>query len=154
MFRLVCVSACVNLWKLPHAPLRWYRAMSCTMHHWPALRFTMQFCTIVHFGGTQRSCVLIRWCTRRFCMFVISSDKDPHIWSITFLCGLYMGMCVWRPSHLVHQISLCTLYGKTLTFGPSHFPVDFLKTLTSSPSDFSVDLAFHVSHHTIWTGKQ
>ena len=46
------------------------------MHHRPALcttksNFAMWFCTGVHFGSAQRSFVPIRWCTRRFCMFVI-----------------------------------------------------------------------------------
>ena len=29
-----------------------------------------------HFGSAQCSFALIRWCTRRFCVFIISSDHD------------------------------------------------------------------------------
>ncbi len=37
---------------------------------------SVQFCTNIHFGSAQRSFVLIRWCTRRFCMFVKNHLQD------------------------------------------------------------------------------
>ena len=36
-------------------------------------------------GSAQRSFVLIRWCTRRFCMFVINSDRDGALYDVVNL---------------------------------------------------------------------
>ena len=44
-------------------------------------------CTGVHFVSAQCSFVLIRWCTRRFCMFVISSDYDGAQYDVFSLAG-------------------------------------------------------------------
>ena len=41
----------------------------------------------VHFGSTHRACsfVLARWCTRQFCMFIISSDRDGAQYDVVSL---------------------------------------------------------------------
>ena len=60
------------------------------VHHGPALRTTDLCCAMVtdlHFGSAQHD-LLIRWCTRRLSMFVISSDRDGGWYNVVSLAVL------------------------------------------------------------------
>ena len=53
--------------------------LTCAVHHGAQRGPDPNiFCTDVHFGGAQCRFVLTRWCTRQFCMFVISSDREAQ----------------------------------------------------------------------------
>ena len=95
---------------LEYAPLQRYRATLSTtdlrcapstgiVHHGELCgptcksRFTMQFCTSVHLGGAQWSFVLIRWCTRQFCMFDMDHDRDVAQYNVVNL-GAHLSVCV------------------------------------------------------------
>ncbi len=53
----------------------------------------MGVCTDVHFGGAQCSFVLTRWCTQRFCSFVISSDREGAQYNVDSQAELPGGAC-------------------------------------------------------------
>ncbi len=75
------------------------------------------------FCSTEHSFVLTRWCTRRFCMFVISSDCDDaryHVVSLAVCLLIYWCQCnkVWHTSSMkvrkisLHWHQLLKFYGK------------------------------------------
>ena len=61
----------------------------------------MKFYTDIQFGSAQHRFVLIRWCTRRFCMFVIRSDRDGAQYDVVSLDG-WLGKPLW--GHKGHNL--------------------------------------------------
>ena len=85
--------------------------------------FTMKFCTDVLFGS---SFVLIRLCTRQFCMFVISSDRDGAQCDIIIIVGVAVSVCL-SIDHVYQLIMVKGIWGKKLcTVGCKRaFPVQY-----------------------------
>ena len=94
-------------------------------------RFTVQFCTDIHFGSAQCSFLPIRWWTRRFCMFVINifwwclmqCCQSQCWWVLHLNCFTYWHK-VWGGMHLdsMEVISEYVPYYRVRLVFPSSMP--------------------------------
>ena len=117
---VLSVSVCVGLWELCCTPLQWYRAKLCTTdlvvyqgaQGGPVFE-KYGLCTNVHFGAAQRSFVLIRWCTRWFCMNVISNHPDGAQCDVV---SLALSVCEHSHSRTVWSMTLIFGTGVDLDF--------------------------------------
>ena len=53
----------------------------------------MEFCTDIHIGSAQYILVLIRWCTRQFCMFVTNNLWDGAQYNVVSL-SVCLSVCL------------------------------------------------------------